>query len=108
VKFPDFPSAMRPVPHNEELPVPVPPENVTFSDDNSDPDEDRGQQKGQNVDCNPIFEASCSSSEPHFLTKGDLNDIVHDLNFSKKQTELLGSRVKGQNLLHQHNEICSF
>jgi hypothetical protein len=37
VKSPDFPSAMRP--------VPMPPENLTFSDDNSDPDEDRGQQK---------------------------------------------------------------
>jgi hypothetical protein len=43
VKFPDFPSARRPVPHNEELPVPMPPANLTFSDDNSDPDEDQGQ-----------------------------------------------------------------
>jgi hypothetical protein len=34
---------MRPVPHNEELPLPMPSENLTFSDDNSDPDEDHGQ-----------------------------------------------------------------
>jgi hypothetical protein len=40
VKSPDFPSAMRPVTHNEELSVPMPPENLTFSDDNYDPDKD--------------------------------------------------------------------
>jgi hypothetical protein len=29
------------------------------------------------------------------------------LNFSKKQAELLGSRLKGWNLLYQDTEICS-
>jgi hypothetical protein len=43
MKFPDFPSAMRPVPHNEELPVSMSSENLTLSDDNSDPNEDHGQ-----------------------------------------------------------------
>jgi hypothetical protein len=28
-----FSTAMRPVPHSEELPVPKPPENLAFSDD---------------------------------------------------------------------------
>jgi hypothetical protein len=28
-----FATAMRPVPHSEELPVPKPPENLTFNDD---------------------------------------------------------------------------
>jgi len=36
VKCPDLPSAIRPVPHSKELPVIKPPENPTFSDDNSD------------------------------------------------------------------------
>jgi hypothetical protein len=44
VKYPDFPSAMRPVPHREELTLPAPPENLTFSDYHSDPDEDHGQR----------------------------------------------------------------
>jgi hypothetical protein len=30
-KYPDFPSAMRPVPHRKVLPVQNPPENLTFS-----------------------------------------------------------------------------
>ena len=43
-----------------------------FSDENSDSDEDRVEQEWDNVDCDPTFEASCSSSEPHLLTQGDL------------------------------------
>ena len=33
-------------PHNEELPLLKPLENLTFSDDNSDSDEVHGQQEG--------------------------------------------------------------
>jgi hypothetical protein len=44
-KHRDLASAMRPVPHSEELPVPKPPENLTSSDDNSDSDQDYEQQE---------------------------------------------------------------
>jgi hypothetical protein len=50
-------------------------EYLTFSDDNSDSGEDHRQQERTNVDCNPTFDASCSSSEPNLLTQGDLNDL---------------------------------
>jgi hypothetical protein len=93
VKYPDLPSAMRPVQNSEELPVPKT-ENLTFRDDNSDSGEDHGQQERVYVDCNPTFDASCSSSEPHLLTQGDINDLVRDLNVFKKLAELLGSRLK--------------
>ncbi|UYV72794.1 hypothetical protein LAZ67_10000749 [Cordylochernes scorpioides] len=36
VEYPDLPSVMRPVSHNDILPVPQPPENVIFKDDDSD------------------------------------------------------------------------
>jgi hypothetical protein len=64
VKYPDFPFAVRFVPYSEELPVPKRLENLTFGDDGSDSDEDHGQQEGDNIDCDPTFEASCSSSNP--------------------------------------------
>jgi hypothetical protein len=108
VKYPDLPSAMWPVPHSAELPVPKAPENLTFSNDNSDSDEVHGQQEGDNVDCDLTFEASCYSPQPHLLTRGNLNDLVRDLHLSKKQAELLDSRLKGWNLLHQDTEICFF
>ncbi|UYV74905.1 hypothetical protein LAZ67_12001752 [Cordylochernes scorpioides] len=66
----DFPSAMRPVPHSDILPVPQPPENVIFSDDDSD------RREQQSDDTN--FEAG-ASSKPHLLTQGDLNDLIHFL-----------------------------
>jgi hypothetical protein len=81
VKYPDLSFAVRPVQHSGEFPVIKPSENLTFSDDNSDSDEDYGQQEGENVDCDPIFEASSFSSEPH-LTQGNLNDFVRDLSLS--------------------------
>jgi hypothetical protein len=65
-KYPHFPSVMRPVPHREELPVPNSPEKLTFNNYNSNYDEDRGQQEGDYVDSNPVFEASCPSSEFFF------------------------------------------
>jgi hypothetical protein len=49
VKYPYMPPAMRPVPYSEKLPVPKPPENLNFSEDNSDANEDHGQQEGDNV-----------------------------------------------------------
>jgi hypothetical protein len=51
---------MSPVPHKEEFPVSEPPENLTFRDGNYD-SVDHGQQERDSVDCNPTFEASCSS-----------------------------------------------
>jgi hypothetical protein len=58
MKYPDFPSAMRPVPHSAELFVPK--LLLIFSDDNSESDEDQEQQDRENVDSVPTFEASCS------------------------------------------------
>ena len=79
-----------------------------FSDDNTDSHEGHVQQEGDNVDCDPTFEESCSSSEPHLLTHGDLNDIVRDLNLSKTQAELIVSRLYKWNLLDYESEICLY
>jgi hypothetical protein len=97
---------VRPFPYSEELPVPKTLENLTFSDDNSDSDEDHEHQGGGSVEYGPTFEASCSSSQLNLLTKGDLNDIPHDLNLCKKEAAFFGSRLKGRNFLHQDSAVC--
>jgi len=56
--------------------------------------EDLGQAN-KNMDFDPTCAGACSSNEPYLLTQGNLNDIVRDLNLSKKQAELLGSRLRG-------------
>jgi hypothetical protein len=93
---------MRPVPHSAELPVPKPPTNMTLSE--SESREDVGQANN-NKDCDPVFAGGCSSNEPYLLTQGDLNEIVRDLNQSKKHVELLGSRLKGRSLLRQDTNV---
>jgi len=55
VKYPNLSSAVTPLSHSGEFSVPKSPENLTFSDDNSDSDEDRVQQEGDNVDCDPTL-----------------------------------------------------
>jgi len=62
VKYPVLPPAMRPVSQSEQLPLPKSLENLTFSDDNSNSDEDHRQQEGENAECKPMFQASCSSN----------------------------------------------
>jgi hypothetical protein len=85
---------MRPILHSEALPIPKPPENVIVDDEDSATDKADLEQVGETFDCDPTFEASCSSSEPHLLTQGDFNDFVRDLNLSKKEAEILASRLK--------------
>ena len=103
VQYPNLPSVMRPVPHSAELHVPKPPTNMTLSDrESNDKDVD---QANNNMDCDPTFAEVRSSNEPHVLTQGDLNDIVCYLNLSMKQAELLGSKLKGRNLLCQDTKV---
>jgi len=66
------------------------------------------RQANSSMDCDPTFAGAISSNEPRLLTQGDLNDIVRDLNLSKKQAEFLGSRLKGWNLLRQDTKVCFY
>jgi len=75
--------------------------------DSESSDEDVGQGNNS-MDCDPTFAGASSTNESHMLTQGDLNDIVCDLNLWKKQAELLGSRLKGWNLLRRDSKVCFY
>ena len=94
---------MRPVPQSAELPVAKPQTNMTLSD--SDSNDEDVDQTNKNMECDPKFAGACSSTELYLLTQGDLNNVVRDLKLSKKQDELLGSKLKGWNLLRQDTEV---
>lgn len=96
---------MGPVPHSEDLPVPHPPKHATV-DDASEPGAPIEVQNDKQND--PNFEASSSSCELHLLTQDELNDLVEDTKVSKKQTEILGSRLKGWNLLQKGTKVYLF
>jgi hypothetical protein len=82
VQYPNLPTAMRSVPHSAELSVPNSPINITLSDTVSS--EEDVSQAINNTDCGPTYAGARSSNEIHQLTQEDLNDIVRDLNLSKK------------------------
>ena len=43
IKYPDIPSAIRPVPHSDDLPIPIPPRQLAeLSESESDDDSDSG------------------------------------------------------------------
>ncbi|GFG37027.1 hypothetical protein Cfor_05729 [Coptotermes formosanus] len=95
---------MRPVPHSEHLPV-HPPTHLT-AEHESEHEAHTEVQNDEKDD--PTFKASTSSCEHHLLTQGDLNDLVQDLKLSKNQAELLGSMLKGWNLLQNDTKMCFF
>lgn len=91
VKYPDVPSATKPIPHSSDLPVPVPNVFTVCSSDTesiittnaADSDEYRPQEVNQPVP----------------FTQAELNDLTRDLNLSKESAQLLGSRLREKNLL---------
>ena len=94
IKYPDCPSAIRPVLHGDGLPVPTPPTDPPNTDASSSDD---SESEETNVyEPNPTGE---SSSDPHLISQADLNDLVRDLYLSKEHAELLGSRLKQWRLL---------
>ncbi|XP_042233503.1 uncharacterized protein LOC121873827 [Homarus americanus] len=87
--YPDIPSAIRPVSHSDDIPVPVPPDTWEISSeaDTSDTNE-------MEVDYEPP-----TNDDPKLFTQVELNDLVRDLNLPKESAQLLGSRLKEHRLL---------
>ncbi|GFX82373.1 uncharacterized protein TNCV_2870541 [Trichonephila clavipes] len=79
-------SAIRPVPHGPDLPIPSPPdtldnilvdlEQISYISSDSD----GGYYSGTN--------------DPDLFSQSDLNDLVRDLGLPKDTAEVLGSRLK--------------
>ena len=71
---------MKPVPQSQDYPVADPPNQMTLSNEESS--DEAMEKETEDMEFQPI----CSSREPHLLSQGDLNDLVLDLNLSKKQS----------------------
>lgn len=89
-----IPTAMTRVPYGENLPIPQAPAHVTV-DDKSECEMATSVRNEEQDD--PIFKAE--SREHHLIHEGELNNLVRDLSCQKKRAQLLGSRLKGWNLL---------
>ncbi|GBP74744.1 hypothetical protein EVAR_59639_1 [Eumeta japonica] len=99
VNYPNLQSAQRPIPHSDNLPVPQRPVNM---------DDVTEESVSESSDSDSTFEPSTSNKEPHFITQNDLNDLVRDLDLSKRQAELLASRLHDWNLLEKNTRISVY
>ena len=92
IKYPDLPSAIRPIPHSTDLTSPL----FTFLPELVDELVSSTSEASSLEDnCyNPLADKS-----PILITQAFLNDLVRDLNLPKESAELLVCRLQHNNLL---------
>ena len=92
IDYSNISSAIRPMPHGEDFPVPEPPKEYNLNLEMKEEDTEKtGPHKEEPTD--PDFQGPASES-PHKLTQNELNDLVRDLELPKVKAELLASRMK--------------
>jgi len=96
IVYPNIPSALHPVLHDERISVPEPPKEFTIDSDDEDEGELTSGSPEPPASTEPhVSHGRSSAPQPHILTQHELNDLVHDLELSKSKAELLGSRLRG-------------
>ena len=101
--YPNLPSAVRPVLHSADLPIPVSPMclpklNGEFSENS----------ENSSCDSDDTFELSQEATKPHLISYEDLNDLVRDLNLTKSNSKLLASRLQQSNLLVPDTKVSFY
>ena len=92
--YPNLPSAIRPVPHSDEVPVP---EFTTL--DSPEDDADQGPSDKNAEEDSDFSDPLVDLTTPKLFSQAELNDLVRDLDLPKKSAELLSSRLNDKNLL---------
>lgn len=115
IEYPENSSVILPVPHSELLPVPRSPNdrsnlldyeydfNVTISKSYVESQSEYMPDAANQSEYEPK-----DTRIPHLITMDELCDLTRDLYHSKAQSELLASRLRQWNLLHQDVRVCRF
>nr|CAI5847475.1 unnamed protein product [Callosobruchus analis] len=96
IAYPRLPSTSAPVVHSELLPVPLPPGISENSMNSESCLEQIETENSDECDKNPEY---IPEDEPRLVNQQRLNDFVRDLDLTKEEAEILGSRVMEWNLL---------
>ena len=95
--YPNLKSAIRPVPHSDDIPVPTPPLEMQSSlDSESERSESDTEQ----------YQSEMLNDSPELFSQAQLNDLTRELNLSKEAAQLLASRLKEKNLLQKHTTFA--
>lgn len=106
IVYPSLDSAIRPVPHDDSLPIPLPPSGGLVS--MQDGEECSENTAGHNADSTDPDYTVDECLEPKTFTQAELNDLIRDLNLSKDKAELLASRLKQKHLLARDVNITYY
>ena len=85
ITYPNLLSAIRPVPHGPDLPVPSPPYNLSDETESS---------SLQSATEEMYFEPHQYDITTDKITQSKLNDLIRKLQLTKEKSELLGSCAK--------------
>jgi hypothetical protein len=96
--YPGILSALRPVKHDDSLPIPKPPQQWNLHEGEPTSTSPEYEPGPSCCNVNPDF---VEVTVPHLITQSELKDLVRDLNLSKMQAELLASHLQGWHLLQQ-------
>lgn len=103
IVYPDCESAIKPVVHGTEYPVPIPPLPDALNEDSDEEDND-----GDNETMEVTHDPNSDIKKPYLIGQAELDDLVRDLSLSKEKSELLGSRLKEWNLLQKGTTVAHF
>jgi len=94
--YPNIPSAIRPAPQGDGLPVPEPLGNFAVYSDDEDIVSSNSEQQQPSASRDADYLPSTDSSN-HNITEGELNDLIRDLELPKNKAALLASRLQQWN-----------
>ena len=104
VNYPNISSAIRPVPHTEDLPVPVPTQQYNLDSDD-EPTENQGKIYRTPKSTEADFTACLQCNDSNRITQEVLNDLLRDLDLPKNKAELLDLIVQQWNFLKENVRI---
>jgi hypothetical protein len=107
VAYPNISSAIRPVPHNEHLPIPLPPQQYILDSD-EEPTENREKTPQPSTSADADFTANLQFNKFHRITQQELNYLIKDFDLPKGKAELLGSRMQQWNILEENIRISVY
>ena len=88
IVYPSIPSSIAPVPHSDQLPVPIP----TRSQDPVSADESATDENDILVAIDHyVLNSNLEEKKPYYPNQKDLNNLIRDLGLTKSNAELLTS-----------------
>ena len=87
IKYPNLPSAIRPITHSGDLPPPL---FISLPELVDEPVSSTSKESFLEDDC---YEPLADNKSPILITQAFINDLVRDLNLPKESAELFSSRL---------------